>query len=95
MMSRSMIMSLTDGGTWHLYAGVGRLLIGVDGVAEDADERGGYEEEPAKLPVEAAIVSDHKVDVAYETSHPCCQAFMNSFCIAGSLRHNISYRISN
>ena len=63
--------SLTDGGTRHLHVGVGRLLVGVDGVGEDADEGGGDEEEPAELPVEAAAVADHEVDVADEASHPC------------------------
>ena len=33
-------MALTDGGTRHLHVGVGRLLVGVDGVGEDADEGG-------------------------------------------------------
>ena len=64
-------MALTDGGTRHLHVGVGRLLVGVDGVGEDADEGGGDEEEPAELPVEAAAVADHEVDVADEASHPC------------------------
>ena len=64
-------MALTDGGTWHLHVGVSWLLVCVDGVGKDADEGGGYEEEPTKLPVKAATVADHKVDVAYEASHPC------------------------
>ena len=66
-----MSMSLTDGGTRHLYAGVRRLLVCVNGVGEDADEGEGDEEEPTKLPVKAAIVAYHEVYVADEASHPC------------------------
>ena len=79
------VMALTDGGTWHLYACVSRLLVCVYGVDEDADEGGGDEEEPTKLPVKAATVAYHEVDVAYEALHPCWTnkeaRFMNAFCI--------------
>ena len=64
-------VQLTDCRTWHLDIGVGRLLIRKDGVHEDADERDGDEGEPAELPVEAAAVANHELDVADETAHAC------------------------
>jgi hypothetical protein len=60
----------TNGVRRQADARVGGLLVPVDGVGQDGDERERNEEEPAELPVETAGVTDHELDVADEPAHP-------------------------
>ena len=47
-------------------AAICERLVGRNGVAEDGDERGGYEVGPADLPVDTQLNAQHELDVVDE-----------------------------